>query len=109
MDPYERMFKDLEVGEPEVRKVKMDSLKMVCICPQCPTYSKYAEVHGETLYCFLGKTDEPSREEKGCICADCPVATEGGLVNDYYCIIGSEKEMRKNPRMPRGVRKERLY
>lgn len=103
------MLHDLGSGDPEVNESKMAILKSTCICPQCPTFNKYAEDRGEILYCITGKSDQPLKEELGCICADCPVATEGGLINNYYCTIGSEMEIRKNRRMPHGVRPERLY
>jgi hypothetical protein len=109
LDPFDKMLHDLNSGDPEVNESKLASLKKACVCPQCPTFNKYAEDHGEILYCIIGKSDQPLKEELGCICADCPVAAEGGLLNNYYCTIGSEMEMRKNRRVPRGVRPERLY
>ncbi len=107
MDPFQKMLDDLGSGDQEVNKAKMESLKKVCVCPLCPSYNKFAEDHGETLYCILGRTAPPRMDELGCICEDCPIATEGGLVNSYYCIHGSESEMRKERRLPRRFRKER--
>jgi hypothetical protein len=103
------MLVDLESGDTEAKENKLASLKKTCVCTDCPTYDMYARDHHEILYCILSKSDEPYRNEVGCSCIDCPVSIEGGLLNSYYCIRGSEMEMRKDRRTPRGVRMERLY
>jgi hypothetical protein len=110
VDKFEGMLVDLGSGDTEAKELKLAILKKTCVCTECPTYNIYARNHHETLYCILGKSDEPSyRNKVGCSCGDCPISIEGGLLNSYYCTIGSEMEMRKDRRTPRGVRKEKLY
>jgi hypothetical protein len=109
LDKFEGMLVDLESGDTEAKELKLAILKKTCVCTECPTYNMYAKNHNETLYCILGKCDEPSRNEVDCICGDCPISIEGGLLDSYYCTIGSEMERRKDRRTPRGVRKEKLY
>lgn len=95
MSAFDEMVKDLDAKTREDREAAINDLRAECICPDCPTYNKCAGDAGELLYCFLGRSGECIKEELGCNCPDCPVASRAGLVNLYYCINGSEVEMRK--------------
>ena len=97
MNAFDQMVKDLDSKVGEAREVELDGLKAECICPDCPTYNLCAERAGELLYCFLGRSPECMSEELGCNCPDCPVAARAGLSELYYCIKGSETEIRGKP------------
>jgi hypothetical protein len=94
MDAYERMFKELDSRVRGDRGAEIEGLRAECICPDCPTYTKCAGDAGELLYCFLGRSKECINEELGCNCPDCPVAGRAGLKNIYFCLKGSEGELR---------------
>jgi hypothetical protein len=63
-----------------------------CICPQCPSWIPEAAEKGEGGYCAVG-VSECIVDEVGCICPDCPVTAEKGLMWGYYCTRGSAEEM----------------
>jgi hypothetical protein len=94
MSAFDQIVKDLGTESGEDREAKLSGLKKECICPDCPTYNRCAEEAGELLYCFLGRSEKCISEELGCNCPDCPVAARAALSNLYYCINGSELDMR---------------
>ncbi len=71
-------------------EVKLPMLKEMCIRKPCATY--VAE-ETELGFChpFIGKS-KIITEEKGCDCPKCPVYSNMGLKNGYYCIRKSEME-----------------
>lgn len=95
MSAYDRMRQEIDSKRGEDREAEIDGLRAECICPDCPTYNKCAEEAGDVLYCFLGKGKGCMADELGCNCPDCPVAAQAELGNIYYCINGSETEIRK--------------
>lgn len=95
MSAFDDIIKDLDSRVGQDRDDAIDELKKECICPECPTYNKCAGDAGELLFCFLERSKECIKEQMGCNCPDCPLAGRAGLVNLYYCINGSELEMRK--------------
>jgi hypothetical protein len=58
-----------------------------CVCPGCPSYDACAAGHGETLYCARGKS-ACDLAENGCICDECPVWGDYGLMDMYFCTNG---------------------
>ena len=88
-DPVE----EAEVVEPEMTEEEMTAWVMEnCICPQCPSWIPEAAEKGEGGYCAVGMS-ECIVDEVGCICPDCPVTEEKGLMWGYYCTRGSAQEM----------------
>ena len=71
-------------------EAKLPMIKEKCICKTCPTY--VAE-ETEVGFChpFVGQS-KIITEEKGCDCPKCPIYTEMGLKNGYYCTRKSEME-----------------
>ena len=61
-----------------------------CICPNCPTYNECMEKGKERLFCAKEET-KCNPEKQGCICGECPIASEFGLNKFYYCRTGGEK------------------
>ncbi len=62
-----------------------------CLCPGCPTCNGYMGNRNERLFCAGGKT-ECDPEKKGCLCGECPVQGEYGLLDFYYCAEGAAKK-----------------
>lgn len=77
---------------PEQMEEKKKMVLSMCTCRGCPSYVDCQEDIG---YCFpgIGKS-KCIKDEKGCICADCPVTTKMGLKHGYYCTRGSEMEQK---------------
>jgi hypothetical protein len=65
-----------------------------CICERCPSYPNCAADDFLLLFCFSGKAG-CKVDERGCTCPSCPVLDKYGLQNDYYCVNGSEKQLKK--------------
>ncbi|MFC1683389.1 DUF2769 domain-containing protein [Candidatus Zixiibacteriota bacterium] len=92
------MMEDMGMSEAEVTakmaemKEKLPDVKAKCICATCPSY-----VEGETElgFCHLmvGKSDKIT-ERKGCDCPQCPVYKMMEMEFGYYCIQGSEMELK---------------
>lgn len=58
-----------------------------CSCPRCPTHDECAKKGGEALYCAKGKT-ACVFQDKGCICAACPLWEQYDLEKGYFCFNG---------------------
>ena len=69
----------------------MEDVKSVCeaYCGQCPSYAGTGET--ELGFCSRGKS-EIITEEKGCLCAACPITEKMSLRWGYYCTKGSGRE-----------------
>jgi hypothetical protein len=61
---------------------------MKCICMKCPTHNKCMKDKMEGLFCARGKTT-CELEKNGCLCGECPVASENDLEGMYYCEKGA--------------------
>lgn len=59
-----------------------------CICPNCPTHNACMKSPMTLLYCARGKT-RCSFERQGCLCGECPVASDYRLRDLYFCDIGA--------------------
>ncbi len=62
-----------------------------CLCPGCPTINECMKNRNQHLFCAGGKT-ECEVEKKGCLCGECPVESEFGLTEFYYCTEGAAKK-----------------
>jgi hypothetical protein len=79
----------------EAEKKKLDKQnKERCLCPTCPTYADCAKKKKELLFCFGGKSS-CIITSKGCHCPGCPIKTDFGLTNIYFCLNGKEADIRK--------------
>jgi len=93
MDKFEEMAaKMAKMSEAEMKKT-VSGLMAKCICGKCPTYNDCMKGKKEGLFCALGKTG-CAVTKKACLCPTCPVTPQMGLSHGYYCIKGSEKEIR---------------
>ena len=60
-----------------------------CICPNCPSHANEC-MKEEKLYCGRGKS-ECKINRQGCLCGECPVASDYQLTDLYFCDIGKAK------------------
>ncbi len=61
-----------------------------CLCPTCPTYNGCMNKDGLKMFCARGKT-ACQIERQGCLCGECPVASDYQLTDLYFCEIGPAK------------------
>ncbi len=90
MDKFEKLMKKNSAMSKEEKMKRVEMLKTMCICNDCPSYTSTGET--ELLFCGVGKSS--IKDEKGCTCGFCPVVSNAGLTRLYYCIRGTEKEQR---------------
>ena len=64
--------------------------KIRCICPGCPTYNECMKGKEKTFFCAQGQS-ECAIESQGCICGECPVASDYKLNELYFCKSGLAK------------------
>ena len=76
-------------GETVVPYTKENAAK--CLCPGCPTLNECMRNRNQRLFCSGGKT-ECDLERKGCLCGECPIESEYGLTEFYYCDEGAAKK-----------------
>lgn len=55
-----------------------------CICENCPTYNDCTKEKKVKFFCFRGKT-ECDMDRQGCICGECPIASQYQLRDLYFC------------------------
>ena len=74
------------------RKVAVENMIGFCedYCGKCPSY----EGTGETslAFCALGKSSK-IREQRGCLCSQCPISRTMSLRWDHYCVRGKAMEL----------------
>jgi hypothetical protein len=68
--------------------------KEKCLCPTCPTYANCAKEKSELVFCFEVKSS-CIKISKGCHCPGCPVKADFGSTNIYYCLNGTEMDIRR--------------
>lgn len=93
MDRFEEMAEKMAGMPDDELKKTVASLMAKCICGKCPTYNDCMKGKKEALFCALGKS-ACAAARKACLCPTCPVTPVLGLKHGYYCIKGSEKEIR---------------
>jgi glucose/arabinose dehydrogenase len=65
--------------------------RRLCICPSCPSYNLCMENNLERLYCAKAKS-KCEIVKKGCICGECPIASEYRISGFYFCTEGVYKK-----------------
>ncbi|MGD0817519.1 MAG: DUF2769 domain-containing protein [Methanomassiliicoccales archaeon] len=93
MDMFEDAMADwAKLSEADKKKLEKQR-KDHCLCPTCPTYADCAKKKKELTFCFGGKSSCITIS-KGCHCSGCPVKVDFGLTNIYFCLNGTEQEIR---------------
>jgi hypothetical protein len=94
MDTFEQWLNmSWEVSARE-RKYLMNEKRSACSCPSCHSYNRCAREHNELLYCITGKSMLCISEDVGCVCRNCPVMRDLGLMHQYFCMRGGEAAQR---------------
>ena len=93
-DRYVQTQKELLSMPQDGIKEKLEELKMMCTCPECPTNNDCAKSTKELLFCSTGSSFHCIAESKGCLCPTCPVAEQLGLGHQSFCLMGDEKAQR---------------
>lgn len=63
-----------------------------CLCKGCPSYFDCGE---KIAYCVDdGGKSSCIKNRAGCVCPGCPVQAKMKYTDVYYCIDGSEKEIK---------------
>ncbi len=61
---------------------------MKCICMNCPTHTQEMKDKMQGMFCARGKSGLKF-ERKGCLCGECPLASEYKLSGGYFCDMGA--------------------
>jgi hypothetical protein len=96
LDKFEQLIHDvMDMSENDQIKA-IESYKDSCICHTCATYNECASDSNEKLFCITGRSMDCINEPRGCECPKCPLARslDVGVVNNTYCLRGSELEQR---------------
>jgi hypothetical protein len=94
MDKFDKTMQDVSKMPAEKQLETINTLKGLCICPSCPTYTNCAKNAKELLFCYHGKSFMCIDREKECNCPKCPVTKELELKNKFFCARGAEKAQR---------------
>ncbi len=94
MDEFEESMAALaRMSDDDKKKIESQNREL-CNCPTCPTYADCAKKKKELVFCFGGKSS-CIITSKGCHCPGCRVKANFGLTNIYYCLNGTESDIRK--------------
>ena len=94
MDKFDQTFQGLLKMSPSEFSSQIVSLKGMCPCPGCPTYTDCSRKAKEILFCAIGGSFNCITQDLGCICPTCPVARNLGLTHDRFCLRGGEMTQR---------------
>ncbi len=94
MDKFETTMLSLAKMADSEKVKAISNLRSICICEGCPTYTECARKAQEILFCYTGGSFICISKENDCLCPTCPVTSEIGLIDDFFCTRGSEKAQR---------------
>jgi len=92
MSSFEDKIKMLDMMTEKQKQESKEQVKYTCkdYCGKCPSYVGTGEK--ELAFCMSGKSSI-IKEEKGCICGQCPISKTMSLRWGYYCTKGSSMEL----------------
>jgi hypothetical protein len=93
MDKFESTMADWSKLSDSEKRTEEENKRGRCICPGCPSYADCAMRNKELMFCFASRSS-CIKTSKGCHCPGCPVRADFGLTNIYYCLNGTEQEIR---------------
>ncbi|MHA1785920.1 MAG: DUF2769 domain-containing protein [Candidatus Helarchaeota archaeon] len=90
--PFEEKIKIMNVMTEKQKRESLEQVKFTCkdYCGNCPSYKGTGE--SNLGFCSTGKSSI-IKEEKGCLCGQCPISKTMSLRWGYYCIRGSAMEL----------------
>jgi hypothetical protein len=94
MDKFKETMQQMMDMSEEEQMERIEELKPLCTCPDCPSYNQCAADQNELVFCALGASDTCITDEKACICPGCPVTDQMGLKNIYFCTRDTERVQR---------------
>ncbi len=96
MDRYVELVDWLSVLSKRDQEDWREIASLKCACTDCPSYTCCAKEKGEGLFCLEGRTKESIWPEgtDTCRCVDCSLALNHDFTEQYYCVKGSEGELR---------------
>ena len=90
MDKFENTVTMMNKMSAAERTKMIEEKAGMCICPDCPTYTTCAKNAQESLFCIHGMSFVCISREADCFCPTCPVATDIGLLSNFFCTRGAE-------------------
>jgi hypothetical protein len=89
---YEEKLKMMAVMSEVDQRRAAENIPYFCkdYCGKCPTRNGTGET--SLVFCALGKSSI-IRQQKGCLCAQCPISRTMSLRWDHYCIRGKATEL----------------
>ena len=90
-DSFEAKYKAMmgQMSEADIKR-SAEQVLYLCQCAKCATNCETGEINA--VYCTFGK-NEMNKEDKGCLCSDCPITKTMSLRWDHYCIRGSAVDL----------------
>ena len=98
MVKFEEIVEKIDRLSGKERAKELEKVAKDCVCPHCPSYNECADKKVEYAFCINGKSESCIDTELGCLCPTCPLAQEYqiGVMYNFYCIRGSEKEQKSD-------------
>lgn len=92
----EKMTIILKMSEKE-KKQSAEQIPYMCkdYCGRCPSYVGTGET--KLAFCTLGKS-EIIKEQKGCLCSQCPISKTMSMRWDHYCSKGDALKLSEEER-----------
>ena len=90
--PFEEKIKMMDYMTEKQKNDALDQVKFTCkdYCGKCPSYMGTGETN--LAFCSIGKSSI-IKEEKGCLCGQCPISKTMMLRWTNYCTRGSALEL----------------
>lgn len=93
MDKFEEVMEAMRTMTPDQFNRMMKDSEKACLCPTCLSYNECSRERKDRLFCFNAKSS-CGIFRKGCDCPFCPVKEQMGLKYTYFCMKGSENNLR---------------
>ena len=92
MSSFEDKIKMLDMMTEKQKQESKEQVEYTCkdFCGKCPSYEGTGET--ELAFCMTGKSTK-IKEQKGCLCNQCPITKTMTLRWAYYCARGTAMEL----------------
>lgn len=94
MSDFEEKIKMMDSMTEKQKREGEENTKYICkdYCGKCPSYVGTGETN--LAFCFAGKSSI-IKENKGCLCGQCPISRTMSFRWSKYCTEGSALELSK--------------